>query len=273
MHKRLNAFAVVLILSFLILPATLEAKSLSPLVTQDANVIESGNLEIRLGTEYFEDLNLAFDPSDDIDRDVWNIPTLDILIGAGKIVEIQAYFDGVYVDEDGSGSDYGAGDLELFTKIQMRQEDDMPALGLRFGTKLPNASNEDRLGTDEFDFLASFLLSKHLGSVETHLNLGMGILGNPYENSNQDDVLLYGAGFIFPATDNLNLALEVNGQACSDDNNDFSHLMAGFQYYLSQNTRLDVGAGAGLSDESQDWSIKCGLSRSFDSFFAKNKVK
>jgi hypothetical protein len=273
MHKKRNAFTAILILALLIAPATLEAKSLSPLVSQDANVIDSGDLEIRLGTEYFEDLNLAFDPSDNLDRDVWNIPTLDILIGAGRVVEIQAYFDGIYVDEDGSGSEYGAGDLELFTKIQLRQEDDMPALGFRFGTKLPNASNEDRLGTDEFDFLASFLLSKHLGSLETHLNLGMGILGSPYQNSNQDDVLLYGAGFIIPTTDKLNLALEFNGQACSDDNNDFSHIMAGFQYYLRQDTRLDVGASAGLSDESQDWSVKCGISRSFDNLFFSKDVK
>jgi hypothetical protein len=267
--KVLFLICAVSLCSILMAPMA-SAKSLSPLVTQDANVIASGDLEVRLGLEYFEDINLAFDTNNDRDRDVWNVPTLDLIIGAGDIVEIQAYFEGVYADEKDFDSKYGAGDLELFTKIQLRQEDNMPAVGFRFGTKLPNASNEDRLGTDEFDFSGLLLLSKHLGKVETHFNLGMGILGNPYQSSNQDDVLMYGVGVIIPTTEKLNLALEVNGQGCSDDNNDFSHFMAGLQYQ-TQGVRFDVGATAGLSDESQDWSVKCGITKSFDNFFNVEK--
>ena len=270
MFKKIIIFVFILNLSLALIQVMATAKTLAPLDTQDANVIEAGSLEARLGFEYLEDLNLAFSTDTDRDRDVWNVPTLDLAVGVGKVVEIQAYFEGIHADEKDADSKYGAGDLELFTKIQLRQEDDMPAFGLRFGTKLPNASNEDALGTDEFDFSGGLLMSKHLGKVETHFNLGMGILGNPHQNSNQDDVLMYGVGVIIPATDNLNFALEVNGQGCSDDNNDFSHFMAGIQYQTDA-LRFDIGAGAGLSDESQDWSIKCGITKTFDNFFAGAK--
>lgn len=270
MLKKIVILFFVLCLSCVLILPMASARSLSPLDTQDANVIEAGSLEARIGLEYSEDLNLAFSTDTDRDRDVWNVPTLDLSVGVGKVVEIQAYFEGVHVDEKDFDSKYGAGDLELFTKVQLREEDDMPAFGLRFGTKLPNASNEDQLGTDEFDFSGGLLMSKHLGKVETHFNLGMGILGNPYQNSNQDDVLMYGVGVIIPATDRLNFALEVNGQGCSDDNNDFSHFMAGLQYQ-TEVCRFDVGAAAGLSDESQDWSVKCGITKTFDNFFAGAK--
>lgn len=261
---------LVFVMSLTLMPSMVAAKSLSPLSTQDANVIEAGSLEARLGVEYSEDLNVAFSTNTNRDRDVWNIPTLDLSVGVGKVVEIQAYFDGIYADEEDSNGKYGAGDLELFTKVQLREEDSMPAFGFRFGTKLPNATNEDTLGTDEFDFSGGLLMSKHLGKVETHFNLGMGILGNPYQNNNQDDVLMYGVGVIIPATDKLNFALEVNGQGCSDDNNDFSHFMAGLQYQ-TEVCRFDVGASAGLSDESQDWSVKCGITKTFDNFFSGAK--
>ena len=270
MLKRLIVLFFVLNLCLVLIPSMAAAKTLSPLDTQDANVIEAGSLEVRLGIEYLEDIDLAFSADNDRDRDVWNIPTLALAFGAGKIVEIQAYFQGIHVDEEDFDSKYGAGDLELFTKFQLRQEDDMPAFAFRFGTKLPNARNENQLGTDDFDFSGTFLLSKHLGSVETHFNLGMGILGNPHQNSNQDDVLMYGVGVIIPATDKLNFALEVNGQGCSDDNNNFSHFMAGLQYQTDA-LRFDVGASAGLSDESQDWSVKCGITRTFDNFFPSAK--
>ncbi len=270
MLKKFIILLFILNLCLVLSPSTTAAKSLSPLITQDANVIEAGSLEVRLGLEYFEDLNIAFDTNTNRDRDIWNIPTLDLIIGAGKIVEIQAYFEGIYADENNFDSIYGAGDLKLFTKFQLRREDDMPAIAFRFGTKLPNASNEDRLGTDEFDASGLLLLSKHLGNVETHLNLGMGILGNPHKNSNQDDVFMYGIGLIIPAIDKLNFTLEVNGQSCSNDNNDFSHFMAGLQYQ-TEAVRFDIGGTAGLSDKSQDWSVKCGITKTFDNFFSAAK--
>lgn len=241
-----------------------EADTLRPLITEDANVLKPGELKLRLGIEYLEDKNLLFDPQNS-SRDVFILPSLDIFLGVSKIAEIQAYIDGLYVDEEGYNSAYGVGDLSLFTKIRLKEEDDFAACGFKFGVKLPTASDEDRLGTDETDFYSWFLFSKHFGDTSCHLNLGIGILSDPNQNSSQDDVFSYGLGFIIPATDTINLAVEVNGQAGSNENNDFSHALLGLQIER-ETIRWDIGASVGLSDESQDWSIKCGLTKSFESF-------
>ncbi|MCK4519512.1 MAG: hypothetical protein KAU12_05270, partial [Candidatus Omnitrophica bacterium] len=203
--KQLQLLIALICFLLITSPISLKAANLAPLNTQDANVIESGTLEMRVGVEYLKDKKLAFD-SGERNRGETRLPSLGLMLGAGKIVEIQTLFDCLCVNE--TDSVYGVGDVRLFTKVQLRQEDNYPAVGLNFGTKLPNASNEDRLGTDEFDFFNSLLLSKHLGNTACHLNLGMGILGNPHHNSNQDDVFCYSLGILIPAGDTLNLALE-----------------------------------------------------------------
>lgn len=255
---------IIFLLLGLVNVSLLNADTLRPLATEDASTIEAGTLKLRLGAEYFKDKGLAFDTLKR-DRELFVLPSLDISLGVGKMAELQVYFDGLYLDEDNSDSAYGSGDMRLFTKLQLKEENDFPAAGFKFGVKLPNAGNEDRLGTDEFDFFSWLLFSKRLGDVSCHLNLGLGILGNPYQNSNQDDVFCYGLGIIIPTTEMINLAFEVNGQTASDYNNDFSHALAGLQIE-KDSLRWDLGAAVGLNDESEDWSLRCGLTKSFEDF-------
>ena len=81
----------------------------------------------------------------------------------------------------------------MATKVRFVSErGGRPALGVRFATKLPNASNESGLGLDTTDFLATLLVGKTLGPVRLAGNLGMGILGDPTRGDRQNDVLLYG---------------------------------------------------------------------------------
>jgi len=239
-------------------------ENLKPLMTEDANVITPGTLQLRISAEYLEDKNLAFEINNK-DRDVAVLPGLNINLGLSKIVEIQAYIDGLYVDEEGYDSAYGGGDLCLFTKVKFKQETNSPAAGFRFGVKLPTASNEDRLGTDETDFYSWLLLSKHFNKASCHLNLGLGILSDPHQNSSQDDVFCYGLGFVIPLSSPINLAIEVNGQAASGENNNFSHALVGLQI-KNKDLSWDLGVSGGLTDESQDWSIKIGLTKDFDNF-------
>ena len=67
-----------------------------------------------------------------------------------------------------------------------------PSFGVRFATKLPNASNESGLGLDTTDFYASILVGKTVGSVRMVGNVGFGILGDPTRGDRQNDVLTYG---------------------------------------------------------------------------------
>src|SRR5436305_1224918 len=70
-------------------------------------------------------------------------------------------------------------DITIATKIRVLTETaSRPALGLRFATKLPNASNESGLGLDTTDFYATLLGAKTVESIRVVGNIGAGILAD-----------------------------------------------------------------------------------------------
>ena len=87
-----------------------------------------------------------------------------------------------------------------------------PSFGLRFATKLPNASNESGIGLDTTDFFASFLIAKTVQSVRIVGNVGLGILGDPTRGDQQNDVLTYGLSFARALTQQAEVVGEINGR-------------------------------------------------------------
>src|SRR5439155_3071592 len=104
---------------------------------------------------------------------LWRVPTVGISFGLSSMAELQ--IDGgihnhlsitsrnalaplaSQVTATGS-STTDVEDFIVATKIRVFPETGYrPAFGMRFATKLPNASNESGLGTDTTDFLASIL--------------------------------------------------------------------------------------------------------------------
>ena len=90
-----------------------------------------------------------------------------------------------------------AEDIVVATKIRMVGEGvARPAFGVRFATKLPNASNESGLGLDTADVHASVLVAKTVQSVRTVGNVGLGILGYMlYERQNRQVLKIDVPGF------------------------------------------------------------------------------
>jgi hypothetical protein len=105
-------------------------------------------------------------------------------------------------------------DLVLGTKVRLVSEGvSRPSLGVRFATKLPNASNESGIGLDTTDFFASLLVAKTVQSVRVVGNLGVGILGDPTRGDRQNDVLAYGLSLARAVTNAAEIVVEVNGRA------------------------------------------------------------
>ena len=104
-------------------------------------------------------------------------------------------------------------DVVIATKLRLVNEAaGRPAIGLRFATKLPNASNESGLGHDTTDFYASFLLGKTVKSVRMVGNVGLAILGDPVTAARQDDLLTLGVSTALAVTDGFELVAEYNGR-------------------------------------------------------------
>src|SRR5262249_54417751 len=145
---------------------------------------------------------------------------------------------------DATNNQYGGGDARIFTKLWfMRERDWWPALGMRFGTKLPNASRSSGLGTDDTDFAAAALVSKTLGPLRAHVHLGIALLGNSvptagdsFTAGGQDDLFTYAVGIVSKpfgvlaeGATTLRLLGELNGQTGSRFDNDLSDIRVGLQ--------------------------------------------
>jgi hypothetical protein len=256
------------------------AEWLAPLTVETAATIPAGQIDFALGASYFHNRRFPpFTPPGFIhSQNLTSVPEIGLRAAVGDMVEIQASYEFIDLDEHtdaGHHQTYGGGDARLFTKIYaLRERKWIPAMGVRFGTKLPNASSSARLGTDEFDFFLQWLGSKQIGPVAVHLDLGIALLGNPGfdpENSRgQDDLFTYAVGLVSPTVAfdaapawGIRFLTEVAGQTGSRFNNDGDAVRAGVQVAYGGLT-LYAGASAGLDSAAEQYGVMGGGIYAFD---------
>jgi len=261
-------------LSFLTLlvAVSAHAAALSPLTAEEARTLPTGHAEIVFGTAYFDGLRFPlFRQAGAASRQsLLAVPQFGARIAAGDWAEIQATYELLRLEESVPGSRhvtrYGSGDARLFTKVMLlREQAAWPAVGLRFGTKLPNANRQSQLGTDEIDFGSEALLSKRLGPVAAHANLGLLLLGNPGPSRGQDDVFAYALAAASPpllaAADHkivLEWLGEFSGLAGSRFDNDRHAFRTGVQLHTAVVT-VFAGFSVGLVAPSEDIGAAVGL--------------
>jgi hypothetical protein len=269
-------------------PATARAYSLLPLVTEQAETLPRGVAETTIGIAYSKDMRFPpFTPRNTLQsQTLVEIPQLGFRIAAGSWAEIEATYETIYLDEQAENGQtnwqFGSGDMRISTKVRLlRERNGWPALGLRFGTKLPNANRSARLGTDDTDFWADALVSKHLGPIEAHVNLGLLLLGNSgptighsFQAGGQDDLVDFAVGVasqplgrVQDGGVTLRLLGEVAGQVGSRFGNDRSALRIGLQMERGPG-RIYIGASRGLVVGSE----RIGLSAGFIYTFEPGKV-
>ena len=265
-------------------PGATFAYSLLPLATEEAQTLPSNVIEATLGLNYFRNLRYPpFTPPSIISSEtLMSLPMVVFRVGVGGWAEFQASYEMLYLDETAvngaTNTQYGGGDARIFTKLWfMRERDLWPALGLRFGTKLPNASRPNGLGTDDTDFAAAGLASKTLGPLTVHMNLGIlllgnsgPIIGNSFGAGGQDDLVTYAIGIasrplgtFSEAAIAVRLLGEINGQTASRFDNDLSDIRVGLQLQRGHGT-LYVGVSTGLVSGSEEIGANAGFTYAFD---------
>ena len=219
MKKLLCAAALVL------LPSVAAAQQ-RPLVTEDPEVVGAGLVLLEGGLDYGRDVLY---PASGLQGNLIRLPTLGVSFGISSIAELQLD-GGIYnrlaikhrdvgpaplanqLDVSGDSTS-DVEDLVIATKIRLLTETpSRPAFALRFATKLPNASNESGLGLDTTDFHAQALIGKTVQSIRFVGNVGLGILGDPTEGANQNDVLDYGFSVARAVREGIEVVGEVNGR-------------------------------------------------------------
>jgi len=198
-----------------------------PLVTEDPEVIGAGLVLIEGGFDYSRDIVY---PASGLQGNLLRLPTLGVSFGISSIAELQ--IDGgihnrLSITHTGVGrapladqlditgdSTSDVEDIVVATKIRVAGETaSHPAFALRFATKLPNASNESGLGLDTTDFHVQALVGKTVRSLRIVGNIGLGILGDPTQGANQNDVLTYGVSLARAVKEGVEVVGEVNGRA------------------------------------------------------------
>jgi hypothetical protein len=221
--SRLTAAALVAV-ALLAAPGAAAAQQ-RPLVTEDPETIGAGRILIEGGVDYARDARF---PVSGLEGHRLRLPTVGLSFGLSSIAELQID-GGIYnrltiTDRDPAAplaalvtatgdSTASVEDLVVATKVRVLSEGtSRPSMGLRFATRLPNASNESGLGLDTTDFYASMLLAKTVESVRVVGNIGLGILGDPTQGDRQNDVLTYGVSFARALTFSTEIVGEVNGR-------------------------------------------------------------
>jgi hypothetical protein len=195
-----------------------------PLVTEDPETIGLGLVLLEGGLDYQRSVSY---PVSGLEGDLWRLPTLGVSFGISSIAELQID-GGLYnrlsvksrktaplsnlLDFTGDRTS-DVEDITIATKIRVAAEKaGRPAVGVRFATRLPNASNESGLGLDTTDFYASVLVGKTVQSVRVVGNAGLGILGEPTNGNSQNDVFTYGISFARAVREGIEVVGEINGR-------------------------------------------------------------
>jgi hypothetical protein len=282
MHRHRTIVASALGLALLTTPSVARAQQ-RPLVTEDPEVIGQGRILVEGGVTYGRDV---FFPASGLRGNLVSVPALGVSVGLGGIVELQ--LDGALVNrlsitarEDAPLSDRldvagdrtsSVDDFVLATKVRLAGETAArPALGLRFATKLPNASNEKGLGLDTIDFYASLLVGKTVRSIRVVGNLGVGILSDPTDGTRQNDVLTLGASVARAVTDDFELVGELNGRIDTragepPPGTEGRGVLRFGARFTRATVRIDAAMMTGLTVRDPSWGITLGATYVFDAF-------
>jgi len=254
-----------------------------PFVTEDPQTVGAGQVLIETGVDWMQGVTF---PASGLSGDLVSAPTIGISVGVGPIAEIQ--IDGspyrqltiterraaplsAVLSIDGTTTT-AVDDFVVATKLRLLNEGrGRPAIGLRFATRLPNASNESGLGQDTTDFFASFLFGKTVGRLRWVANAGVAIVGDPVVAARQEDLLTFGMSLAGAVGRGVELVSEYNGRmnlAASSpvpgtENRGVAR--AGLRFTRGA-VRLDAAALFGATSTDLDLGATAGLTWVFRAF-------
>jgi hypothetical protein len=277
---RLRMLSAVSVLLMCAVPAFAQQR---PLVTEDPEPIGAGRVLLEGG------LDIAHDYQNTVSGlkgNLISVPTIGISIGLSSIAELQID-GGIYNSLSISSrnpdaplaslltvtgdSTHDVSNAVIATKIRVLAETaSRPAIGIRFATKLPNASNEKGIDLDTTDVSGMLLFAKTVQSIRIVGNLGAGILTNPTSGVGQNDVVLYGLSFARAVTQEVELVGELNGRASTRTTaypgTESRGILKIGGRYTKGSVRLDAGVFFGLTTIDPTIGFTTGFTYVFNAF-------
>jgi hypothetical protein len=139
-----------------------------------------------------------------------------------------------------------------------------PALGFRLETKLPNTNQDRGIGANTTDVTMSMLATKQYGDALVFADIGLAILTAPRQLNDQNDVMVYGLGWLWNLNRHFQLAGEINGFVSPRDQiplgtEDRGAARVGFIWRLPK-LALEILAVNGLTEREGNWGVIAGAS-------------
>ena len=260
----MRRFGLHLLLGFFLLILTaVQLQAGRPFETEVSEIQDKQRLKIDLGVDYSHIASR---------QDLLALPWIGINFSTGQMVEIQAYYDFFYRFTRRATTVYGSGDLSLWTKLRFVEEKgSRPAVGLRFGVKLPNAKDEVGLGTDQTNFYAAGLIGKTWGKLENHLNLGIAIYDSPFRVREQKDLFTLAYSSIYNFSPALQFVMDFYTQQGTDSRFNLNKVTLGSRV-VHKKWVWEVAMKKGINsinkgyqgEQSLDWGVVLAASRYFD---------
>lgn len=180
------------------------AQAAQPLETETARLVEAGSLRVEStfefqtssqGQEYLFPLAFTYGLRNDLEL----------------VVEPVVYS---LIRPNGGSRAYGFGDTEITMIYRFFDETPtLPALAIAGEVKIPTTHNK-AIGTGEVDFGPTLIASKQFGKLDTHLNLGYFVLGNP-SGVKLKNIVTYAAAAVYHLNSKIDLVGEVIGNTSS----------------------------------------------------------
>lgn len=276
----IRRFVLLVALLVCSLPAFAQQR---PLQTEDPETIGAGRLLIEFGTDYKRDV---YYPVSGLRGNLLTVPPFGVSVGISSIAELQVdagLYQKLYITEIVPGAPFedllqldsnetaDVEDIQIGAKVRFLSETaSRPAMGFRFSTRLPNASNESGLGKDMQDFSYGLTIGKTIRSVRVVTNIGMLILGNPTQRAAQDDLLTYSLSVARAMTQRAEIVGEFVGRAnfanvVTPGAEDRGLFRFGARYTVDT-VRLDAGILLGLTPRDPEFGITGGLTWVFNAF-------
>lgn len=253
-----------------------------PLVTEDPESVGDGLVLLEAGIDHTWS---HIYPVSGLKGQLLRAPRLGFSFGMGSRAEIQLdavsvsrliiseRFDAplAHMVQVPGDTTRGWDDAVIGAKVKLANEGArMPAVGLRFATRLPNAGNETGLGLDTMDFFQSLLVGKTVQSIRLVGNIGVGILSDPTRGDRQNDVLTYGVSLARAITTASEIVGEMSGRISTrrgtppPGTGSRGRMTFGLRYTRGA-VRLDGGLFTGLTSLDPKIGVTTGLTWVFRS--------
>ncbi len=232
-----------------------------PFQVETADLLPAGEVEVNTGIVAAWDTRRALFP--ETQGNDLRFPVLGLRTGLGSWAELRVEGDLFRrFDPDDGSTVTAAGDWHVGTKLRFGAAGKRQAWAAWLGVKIPVASDNDGLGTNETDVEAKVLWRLSTGKGTLDLNGGVALLGAPFRERAQVDVLTYAAAYRWAVGSHLEVGAEYAGREGGDFFGTLGMLRAGARWQREK-WRLDAALGAGLTDASPSVELRLGATFRF----------